>query len=84
MAEKKNLDEISFIRPILIVMLVMYHAFAPWAGGWKEPKGFVPCEAYWWWGKLNYSFMLETFVMISGYIFGYQLITSRVGGVKAL
>lgn len=82
MEEKRNLNEISFIRPILIVMLVMYHAFAPWTGAWSEPTWFVPCRAYWWWGKLNYSFMLETFVLISGYVFDYQLCRKRVGGVK--
>lgn len=26
------LNEVSFIRPILLVLLVSYHAFAPYAG----------------------------------------------------
>lgn len=70
---KGLLQEIVFIRPLLIVMLIMYHSFIIYQGGWSEPAGFVPCQAYWWISKLNYSFMLEAFVFISGYVFMYQL-----------
>lgn len=70
--QRKNLDEVSFIRPILIVLLVLYHAFAPWCGSWKPFDGFQDNEVYWWIGKLAYSFMLPTFVFISGYVWAYQ------------
>lgn len=39
------------------------------------PDGINPCETYWWIAKLNYSFLLEAFVFISGYIYAYQNIT---------
>lgn len=70
--QRKNLDEVSFIRPILIVLLVLYHAFAPWCGAWKSFDGYEPNEAYWWIGKAAYSFMLPMFVFISGYVWSYQ------------
>lgn len=70
--QRKNLDEISFISPVLIVLLVLYHAFAPWCGAWKPFAGFQDNEAYWWIGKLAYSFMLPTFVFISGYVWAFQ------------
>lgn len=73
---KKNLDEVSFIRPILIVLLVLFHAFAPWCGGWRPFEGFQESSTYWWVGKLSYSFMLPTFVFISSYVFAYQRVTS--------
>lgn len=69
---KKNLDEISFIRPILIVLLVLYHAFAPYCGAWKPFEGFHENTCYWWIGRLAYSFMLPTFVFISSYVFSFQ------------
>lgn len=72
-----NLDEISFIRPILIVLLVLYHAFAPWCGAWNAFDGFQENIFYWWIGKLAYSFMLPTFVFISGYVWSYQRETLR-------
>lgn len=33
------LYEISFMRPILLVLLVSYHAFAPFCGSWEMPQG---------------------------------------------
>ena len=68
----KRLDEISFLRPILILLLVLYHTFIIYAGGWHEPEGFVPCKIYSLLDSLAYSFMLPTFVFISGYIWGWQ------------
>lgn len=69
---KRNLDEVSLIRPILIVLLVLYHAFAPWCGAWKPFDGFEENEVYWWIAKSAYSFMLPMFVFISGYVWAYQ------------
>lgn len=69
---RMNLDEVSFIRPILIVLLVLYHAFAPWCGAWRLFDGYEPNEVYWWIGKSAYSFMLPMFVFISGYVWAYQ------------
>lgn len=69
---KKNLDEISFIRPILIVLLVLYHSFAPWCGGWGPIVGCESNEVYWWIGESAYSFMLPMFVFVSGYVWSYQ------------
>ena len=69
---RKNLDEVSFIRPILIFLLVLYHAFAPWCGAWRPFDGFQENLIYWWIGKFAYSFMLPTFVFISSYVFSFQ------------
>lgn len=68
----RNIDEVSFIRPILIVLLVLYHAFAPWCGAWRPFSGYCDRELYWWVGTLARSFMLPMFVFISSYIWAYQ------------
>lgn len=69
----KNLAEISVIRPILIVLLVVYHAFIIYKGGWSQPMGFHANKVYWWIATISYSFMLEMFVFISGYVWAYQV-----------
>lgn len=84
---KKILSEISFIRPILIVLLVTYHAFAPFSDAWSHPVGFAESTAYRWLDYVVYSIMLESFVFISGYVYAYQIIVlgkkySLVGLVK--
>lgn len=62
--------EISYMRPILILLLVFYHSFIIYNGGWSQPEGYEPCEIYKWLDKLAYSFMLPSFVFMSGYIYG--------------
>lgn len=51
----------------------MYHAFAIFCGGWSSLSGYPEINGYWWIGKTMYSFMLEAFVFISGYVYGYQV-----------
>lgn len=62
--------EIDIIRSIAIILLVLYHSFAPYIGAWDAiPHTNCEIPIYRWLGKFFYSGMLETFVMISGYIF---------------
>lgn len=72
--KKKWLNEVSFIRPILLVMLVSYHAFAPYVGTWDLPEGIHGVESYKWLGLLSKAFRMEGFVFISGYIFTFQIL----------
>ena len=75
------LTNVAVIRPILIVLLVFYHAFAVYSGGWDPIDGFPVIKIYWWLDKLSYAFMLEAFVFVSGYVFGYQV---RMSGERRL
>lgn len=71
---KRNLDEVSFIRPILIVLLILVHCFTVFNGGWPPFEGYQACTSYTWFSRTCYSFLLETFVFISGYIYAYQVL----------
>lgn len=77
----KMLNSVAIIRPILMVLLVFYHAFLIFQGGWGSTGQFPEVKAYWWLDKLSYSFLLEMFVFISGYVLGYQV---RVKGESIL
>lgn len=67
------LNEVSFMRPILVLLLVSYHAFAPYCGAWLELEGIKSVEAYKWIALFSKAFLLEGFIFISGYIFNFQL-----------
>ena len=80
MSEKKHIfNDIVFVRLGLIVLLVFFHAFAIFGGAWH--RKFTPpnVEFYYWLDWLSYSFMLESFVFISGFLFGNQ--EKRNGGM---
>ena len=81
--QKNYLTEIVIIRFILILLLVFYHAFAIYSGAWHPIEGFPDVPVYWWLDKISYAFMLETFVFISGYVFGYQVRTKGESKLNA-
>lgn len=71
---EKWLNEVSFMRPILLIMLLVYHSFAPYSGAWTKPEAIQDVTIYKWIDLAAYSFLLEGFIFISGYVFTYQLI----------
>lgn len=74
---KPWLNEVSFMRPVLLVLLVLYHAFAPFVGTWDLPEGISDVNLYKIIGLLSRAFRLEGFVFISGYIFTFQLVERK-------
>ncbi len=72
--QKKLLYDVLLIRIILIFLLIIYHSFAIYNGGWKPLDNFPKIELYTWIADISYSFMLEMFVFISGLILGFQVL----------
>lgn len=72
---KKFFGYICLIRVVIILLLIIYHSFAPFCSSWEIIPGMNgQYTLYSWISLLAYSFMLESFVFISGYIFGYQYV----------
>lgn len=67
------LQNVVIVRPILIILLVFYHAFAPFSGVWEPVTVCSNISLYWWLDKLSFAFLLEFYVFVSGYVFGYQV-----------
>lgn len=64
------------MRPIVIVLLVLMHSFViynPSAMTWPLPSGIRDVPAYNWIQQISYSFLLEAFTFISGYLYGYAI-----------
>lgn len=79
---KKLLGDAVLIRLFLILLLVLYHSFCVFCGAWEVPNGFPEIPVYWWVGKAASSFMLETFVFLSGYLYGEQIQKKGIGVVN--
>ena len=71
---KKLLYEISIIRPLIIFLLVVYHALCVFTKGWVAPDGVPANSVYWWLGHLISGFRIETIAFVGGYVFSYQCI----------
>lgn len=73
MLQKNNiLPEIVIIRLGLIIFLVLDHCFAPFCGIWENLSDEV-IPFYHVIGRFAYSFFLEAFVFISGYLLAYAV-----------
>lgn len=69
---RPNLDEVSFVRPLLILLVILYHSMAIHTGNWDLPEGVTVITTYKVIGRVSYAFMLESFVFVSGYVWAYQ------------
>lgn len=73
---KKLLYEVSIIRPTIIFLLVVLHAFAHverWiVDGVVYSHESQPVVAYQWFCSLISGFRIETIALIAGYVFAYQ------------
>ena len=70
---KNILEEINIIRPLVIILLVLMHAFTMYGGSWPKPERIEDVELYFWIQRFSFACMLEMFVFISGYLFAYQV-----------
>lgn len=72
--KKSLLQEVVLLRPLAILLVCVYHAFIIFRGNWALPEGVVDVPCYRWIADFSYSFMLQLFVLLSGYVFAFQII----------
>lgn len=68
-----RLNDVMIMRPIIVILLIVMHSFTMFTGGsWALPQGIHEVSIYKEISHITYSCLLESFVFISGYIFGMQ------------
>lgn len=70
---QNQLNDVIVMRVLLVVLLLVYHAFAPFCGSWPAIDSFHTNVAYEIIGLISYSFFLEAFVFISGMLVGLKI-----------
>lgn len=73
----RRLNEVDILRPLAIFLVVVLHCFTVYWGKWSPFEGYAPCAPYKWIAATSFSFTMELFVLLSGYIFGYQLLVLK-------
>ena len=78
---KPRLDEVTWMRCILAILIVFFHSFLCFDGKWRAFDGMIDIPVYRWLSRISFAFTLEAFVLISGYIIAFQHIAqNRTGG----
>jgi peptidoglycan/LPS O-acetylase OafA/YrhL len=81
----KRLLEADILRPLAVLLVVVLHSFTIYWGKWSPPEGYLPCVPYKWIAATCFSFTMELFVLLSGYVFGYQIfVQNRQFTLKSL
>lgn len=70
-ARSPLLDDVVVIRPLVIVLLVVYHCFGIF-DTWGVPPGVTGIPAYAWVYRFLQCFRMPVIVFIAGYVFNYQ------------
>ncbi len=70
---KRILYEVSYIRPLVIFLLVVTHSFAIYSGAWPSVND-VDIPIYREMVRLIIGFRIETIALIAGYVFAFQSI----------
>lgn len=70
---QNQLNDIIVMRVLLVVLLLVYHAFSPFCGSWPAIDSFQANTSYEVIGLVSYSFFLEAFVFISGMLVGVKI-----------
>lgn len=67
-----RLYNIDLLRLIALLLLLVDHSFATFAGFWEEMPGQIDIPLYSTISLFSWSFMLQLWVFISGYLFSYS------------
>jgi fucose 4-O-acetylase-like acetyltransferase len=69
------MKEIVLFRAIVTILLVLYHSFCFYRGSWDVPSAYtgVDIKIYELIANITYSFMLEGFTFIAGFVYAYQV-----------
>ena len=74
MSEKRLLVDVVVIRPLIISLLVVYHAFIIYMGGWKAPEGFISIKGYGILADFLHAFRMQVIIFVAGYVYAYQVL----------
>ena len=72
-------NDIGLFRVIVIFLLLVFHSFCPFGNYWRDIGLDVPF--YYWLDNWSYSFFLQGFIFISGYLYGIQLPKKKAKGL---
>lgn len=70
--KKPLVYEVSIIRPLVIFLMVIYHAFCIYGKGWVELEGVAQNGFYRFLPNLISGFRIEMITLVGGYIYAYQ------------
>ena len=80
-----RLVNIDFLRPLIILLIVVNHVFAIYAGVWDSPwENAENIEIYKWIQRVAICCSLQLFTFISGYIYAFQVKRAGIQSFKQL
>ena len=81
MSAKKQIENVGFVKTVLMLVIILGHSFDFWTGTWftENPaleSRVIGIIATW----LN-SFHIFAFALVSGYLFAFKVIRGGIGTI---
>lgn len=73
MQKNSRLYNIDLLRLFALLLLIVDHSFASFSGFWQKMPGQIDSPLYSAISLFSWSFMLQLWVFISGYLFSYSI-----------
>lgn len=70
--QRTHLYEVDMARAVLVVLLVLYHAFCMYDKKWELCRNATNSEIYQWISRFAYAFLLQGYFFLSGYVWAFQ------------
>lgn len=72
-----RLNEVDAMRPVLVVLLVLYHSFCMYDNKWELCENASSLDLYKWISRFANAFLLQGYFFLSGYVWAFQRETFR-------
>lgn len=69
--QRSILFEVAITRPIIILLLLLYHSLSPYCGTWNQIDGIEAVTFYSVLGHFIHGFHLEAMTLLSGYLLAF-------------
>lgn len=82
MRAKKQLENVGFVKTVLMLTIILGHSCNFWRGDWFTKNPAIECYGLRFLSLYVNSFHIYAFTLVSGYLFAFKVIRGGVSGLS--
>lgn len=81
MRAKKQLENVGFVKTVLMLTIILGHSCNFWRGDWFTKNPAIECYGLRFLSLYVNSFHIYAFTLVSGYLFAFKVIRGGIGTI---